>query len=97
VEAEAGVHSCWGDVHISSLFTIREQRIVGSAGLIAGPSTHLIPERKRLTGFEGAKSAGGFADLSPRPVLTVFLKWPIFLNGKSVDLGNFPKSPLFPD
>jgi hypothetical protein len=78
-------------VHISSPFTIREQLSVGSAGLIAGPSTHLIPERKRLTGFEGARSAGGFAGLVPRLVLTVFLKWPIFLYGKSANLGNFPK------
>ena len=70
-------------VHISSPFTIREQLSVGSAGLIAGPSTHPIPERKRLTGFEGARSAGGFAGLVPRlcvdcfPEMAYFLVWEI--------------------
>ncbi len=42
----------WSAVHVSSLLTIREQPSFGSAGRIAGSSTHLIPERKRLTGIE---------------------------------------------
>jgi len=55
------------------LFAIYEQLGSGSAGLIAGSSTHLIPEKKRLTGIEGARSAGdlpfdflGFIDYFPK-------------------------------
>jgi hypothetical protein len=73
---------CWSAVHISSLFTIREQISFGSAGLIAGSFRHLNPEEQRLTGIEEARSAGDFADSISLGLLTVFLKWPIFLYGK---------------
>jgi hypothetical protein len=53
-------------VHISGMFTICEQLFVSSAGPIAGPFWDLVPERKRLTGFEGARSASDFAGSIPK-------------------------------
>jgi hypothetical protein len=56
------------------VFTIREQLSFGSAGLIAGSFTYLIPEKTGLTGAEGVRSAGDFAGFDFPGLLTVFLK-----------------------
>jgi hypothetical protein len=50
------------------LFAIHEQLGSGSAGLIAGSSTHLIPGKKRLTGIEGARSAGDLPVRFPKVI-----------------------------